>query len=127
MQGPHWVYEEMDTITDRPDSQLRHKYLPSIHSFSTVLDYPAFQPSIQESPMNMRIRPFWILLLPLACSPQDKTQTTAPESAAVGLTGELTYYADIKPIFETNCVNCHGAGGEGTDDEMCIGFVYVTR
>ncbi|HET9241334.1 MAG TPA: hypothetical protein VFO10_28975 [Oligoflexus sp.] len=63
--------------------------------------------------MKIRTRPFWILMLPLACSPQDKSPSAAPESSSsgVGLNSELTYYADIKPILESNCVNCHGAGG----------------
>jgi hypothetical protein len=27
----------------------------------------------------------------------------------------MTYMADIKPIFDKNCVECHQAGGKGTE------------
>lgn len=62
--------------------------------------------------LSFRTCPFWIVFLPLACSPKDRAQTT-PETVSQNpsLTRELTYYADIKPILETNCVNCHRVGG----------------
>ncbi len=63
--------------------------------------------------LNVRIVPLCLLLVPVACSPKDRNRSHSPEtlSQSTSLTRELTSYADIKPILETNCVNCHQAGG----------------
>ncbi len=39
------------------------------------------------------------LLLPMAAN------------SGPALARDLSYYADVKPILESNCVNCHQAGG----------------
>lgn len=52
------------------------------------------------------------LLLPLACSPHNRSQPTSPEQDPnPAVLQDPTYYADIKPILESKCVSCHQAGG----------------
>lgn len=54
-----------------------------------------------------------LLLALIACKggdPSDAPDDTSPT------TGDVTWYADVKPVVDTHCVRCHHDGGLGTGD-----------
>lgn len=63
------------------------------------------------------------LVFAVACKTTSKTASTEKKPDCTSQAG-LSYAADIKPIFENHCNNCHSNGGRGgydftiTDDVM---------
>ena len=54
------------------------------------------------------------MFLILACT--NAPDPVADDSAAIEVTTELTYYADIKPLVDGHCTRCHNEGGLGPGD-----------
>ncbi len=73
--------------------------------------------------MTIRLLFLALALTAAACSESDESPIDiAADNAAANnaqnagnnqVTTELTYHADVRPILESNCANCHVAGGEG--------------